>query len=155
MTVIPLMIFSEHMTISDLLSQLQDDQSVLIDGRTFEPKTIDEVELQTGEMVYWVRDNDHWLSIDEEAEEVILFEDIEEDIEMDTDTLIYRGDDFELSQESEGMLMDGVQQLDSVTYRDFENADGEIFRIIQEGMSSDLYFAFGRKLTEEQLQDLS
>lgn len=142
------------MTISDLLALLQDDQAVVVDGKTFDPNSIDEVELQTGEMVFWVREGDTWLSIDEEAEEVILFQDIEEDIEMDADALIYRGEDFELSIEVSGMLVDGGQQLDTVKYRDFENADGEVFRIIQEGMSSDLYFAFGRKLAEEQLQEV-
>jgi len=142
------------MTISDLLANLQDDQAVVVDGKTFDPNSIDEVELQTGEMVYWIREGDTWLSIDEEAEEVILFQDIEEDIEMDSDALIYRGEDFELSIEVAGMLVDDGQQLDTVKYRDFENADGEVFRIIQEGMSSDLYFAFGRKLAEEQLQEL-
>jgi hypothetical protein len=142
------------MTIQELLEAVQDDQSVVIDGKTFEPHSIDEIELETGEMIYWVREEDSWLSIDEGSEEVIIFQDVDEDAEIDEDTLIYRGDDYELSIEVSGSLVDSGQTLDSVTYRDFENNDGEVFRTIQMGMAADLSFASGRKLSDVQIQAL-
>lgn len=142
------------MTIQELLEAVQDDQSVVIDGKTFEPHSIDEIELETGEMIYWVREEDSWLSIDEGSEEVIIFQDVDEDAEIDEDTLIYRGDDYELSIEVSGSLVDSGQTLDSVTYRDFENNDGEVFRTIQMGMAADLSYASGRKLSDVQIQAL-
>lgn len=140
------------MQIKDALELWLDEKPVAVQGKTFDPVTIEEVKLKTEERMYWMRNSeDLWISVDPGSEEVILFHDLEEEIEVTEDTAIYSGQDFECSYVGEGQIMDGEEELDKVSVRDYEGSDGQLLRVIEYIVGGDHVFALGQLVPEEEL----
>lgn len=141
------------MTISQVLSALQNDEAIVVRDRTFRCSLLEELVLDTHETVYWAHGREGiWLAIDPGSEEIKLFEDIEEELEPEDDTVVYRGDDYELSYEGSANLKDD-EAGGSMTLREFESSDGEIIRITEYEATGDVAVAVGKVLTEEEIQE--
>ncbi len=140
------------MIIEEALQTLQEERPIVVRDKTFEPQGCDEIVLESGESVFWVRGKDGmWLSLDPEGEEVLLFEDIDEDLEPEDDMLVYGGQDYEFSYESKITLLtdDGGTIM---MMREFEGPSA-IIRLIEDESTGDISAAYGRKVTEEELQE--
>jgi hypothetical protein len=141
------------MDIAAALELLQADEPILVRGRTFEPRTIDPMSLDTGETLFWVYSKDGtWMSIDPEGEEVIFFEDVEEELEPEDDMVVYQGTDYELSYEGVAIPKE-VEGSAGFAVRDYESSKGDIVRLIEDSATSDVTGAHGRKVTEDVLQE--
>lgn len=141
------------MTISEVLSALQNDQAIVIRDKTFTPKTVDSLLLDTGETVYWAYGKDGlWLSIDPSSEEVMVFEDIDEELEPEDDTVVYQGDDYEFSYEGSATLKED-ETGGMMTFRDFENSSGDVIRMTEYEATGDVVISRGHVLTEEEMQE--
>lgn len=141
------------MTISEVLSALQNDQPVVVRDKTFKPGTLEEILLDTKETVYWVHGRDGiWLSIDPESEEVKMFEDINEELEPEDDVVVYGGDDYEFSYEGSATLKND-EAGGAMSFREFENANGNIVRITDYEATGDSVVSYGVVLTEEEMQE--
>lgn len=140
------------MTIPEVLEALQNDCPIVVGDTTFEPRGVDEVTLETGEAVYWARKEDTWLSIDPSSDEIILFEDIDEELEPEDDTVVYGGEDYEFSYEGSATMSgeDGEEQV--MHFREYESPEGEIIRITENENTGDTRISLGSKLTEDELQ---
>ncbi len=141
------------MKLSAALDLVRNDQPIVIRDKTFSPRGVEEVKLETGESVYWVYTKDGmWLSFDPEGEEILLFEDIDEDLEAEDETVVHGGEDYEFSYE-------GVAKVDdddggtTTNFKEYENSDGEIIRIMEDESTGDKSYAYGIKITEEDLQE--
>lgn len=140
------------MTIAEALRKVQQEQSIIVRDKTFEPTRADEIVLESGETVFWVRAKDGtWLSLDPEGEEVIQFEDIDEEMEPEDDILVYGGQDYEFSYESKVTLLtdDGGTIM---MMREFEGPSA-IIRLIVDESTGDTTASYGRKVNEEELQE--
>lgn len=140
------------MTIAEALKKVQEEQSIIVRDKTFEPTRTDEIVLESGETVFWVRGKDGtWLSLDEEGEEVIQFEDIDEEMEPEDDIVVYGGQDYEFSYESKVTLLtdDGGTIM---MMREFEGPSA-IIRLIEDESTGDTTASYGRKVNEEELQE--
>lgn len=140
------------MTIAEALSKVQQEQSIIVRDKTFEPTRADEIVLESGETVFWVRAKDGtWLSLDPEGEEVIQFEDIDEEMEPEDDIVVYGGQDYEFSYESKVTLLtdDGGTIM---MMREFEGPSA-IIRLIVDESTGDTTASYGRKVNEEELQE--
>lgn len=142
------------MNIHKALKAFKNDQSVIVIDKTFEPKAIDELRLDTGESIFWVLDgNELWLEIDPNSEEVKLFEGIDEEFDGSQDTVFYAGEDYEFSYEGSATVLDeDGDSLDSVSFRDFQKVGGEVLRLVEFEASGDTLASLGRIVTEEDLQ---
>lgn len=141
------------MTIVEVLSALQDDQPVVVRDKTFKPASVDAILLDTKETVYWVRSRDGiWLSIDPESEEVKMFEDINEELEPEDDVVVYGGDDYEFSYEGSATLKND-EAGGLMSFREFENANGNIVRITEYEATGDVVVSYGNVITEEEMQE--
>lgn len=141
------------MEIAQALEVLGNDAAIVVRDKTFKPRGVETVALETGEKVYWVPSVEGvWLSLDPEGEEIILFEDIDEELEVEDDIVVYGGEDHELSSEGSATMSaeDGGKV---VGFKDYSSADGEIVRIMEEEATGDKTAAYGVKLTEEDLQE--
>jgi hypothetical protein len=139
------------MTIKEALECLQQEQPIIVSGKTFEPHRIDEALLETGETLSWVYGKDGvWLSIDPESEEIVLFEDLHEDIEAEDEVVVYGGEDYEFSYEARVtiLLEDGGT---IINYKEYEGPRA-VIRLMQDETTSDVTCSYGIKLTEEELQ---
>lgn len=140
------------MTIAEALKKVQEEQSIIVRDKTFEPTRADEIVLESGETVFWVRAKDGtWLSLDPEGEEVIQFEDIDEEMEPEDDIVVYGGQDYEFSYESKVTLLtdDGGTIM---MMREFEGPSA-IIRLIVDESTGDTTASYGRKVNEEELQE--
>lgn len=149
-TGIPL--YSLRMNMKDVLSHLQDEQAIIVQNVTFEPDTIDHVVLDTGESLYWVRDNSgRWLSIDIASEELMFFEETDEDVEPADGLVVFQNKDYEFSYEGRGNIVDedGVE-LEAVTFKDYESG-GEIMRVIVFDVTGDRSVSVGTVVAEDEI----
>jgi hypothetical protein len=140
------------MTIAEALKKIQSEESVIVRDKTFEPEGLDEIVLESGETVFWVHTKDGtWLSLDPEGEEIILFEDIDEELEPEDDIVVYGGQDYEFSYESKVTLLtdDGGTIM---MMREFEGPSA-IIRLIEDESTGDVTASYGRKVNEEELQE--
>lgn len=140
------------MTIAEALKKVQEEQSIVVRDKTFEPTRVDEIVLESGETVFWVRAKDGtWLSLDPEGEEVIQFEDLDEELEPEDEIVVYGGQDYEFSYESKVTLLtdDGGTMM---MMREFEGPSA-IIRLIEDESTGDTTASYGRKINEEELQE--
>ena len=143
------------MNVSEAIEQLQQDKSIVVAGKTFEPTSMEELQLETGETMHWVRDGaDFWLSLDPSSEEVILFDQIEVEFDPNEDSQIYNGEDFEFSYAGEGKLKEEDEELDTIMFRDYEGPGGRILRLAEYVVNSELIASIGQKVPEEELQEV-
>jgi len=140
------------MNVQEVLDEVLAENNIVVNDTTFELETIETIKLETGEMVYWIRDgSDRWLSIDPEGEEIILFNDVEE-LDTDGDVIMYGAEDYEFSLKAGGSILEDDEEVDRMTYRDFEGHDGSVLRVVTRIMSNEVICAVGIKIPEEQLQ---
>jgi hypothetical protein len=140
------------MNIHDALELVKNDDAIVVRDKTFHPRGLDQVTLETGETVYWVHSREGlWLSLDPQGEEIILFEDIDEALEPEDEIIVYGGEDYEFSYEGTAStsLDDGGKVT---TFKDYEASSGEIVRLMEEESTGEVTGAYGVKLTEEDLQ---
>lgn len=143
------------MTIEEALQALQEGSSIIVGDKTFTPKTIDKVRLETGEHVYWVRsDETIWVSLDVDSEEVIVFTDVEEEFDYEEDSHFYVNEDYELSFETEAKMVDEDEEEEPVNWKDYESDAGRVLRITQYSVSGDQIVSSGQKLPEDALNEL-
>lgn len=141
------------MTIDEVLNLLKNDSAIVVGDTTFEPREVDNVTLETGETVYWARESDgSWLSIDPSSDEIILFEDIDEELEPEDETIVYGGEDYEFSYEGTATIKNEDGEEVTMTFREFESPAGEIIRLTQSESTGDTKVSVGSKLTEDELQ---
>ncbi len=141
------------MLISEALEQVKNDQAIVVRDKTFHPRGVEPITLETGETVYWVQSREGiWLSLDPQGEEIILFEDIDEEVEPEDDIVVYGGQDYEFSYEGTATM--SVEEGGKVmSFKEYEAPSGEIVRLIEEESTGDMSAAYGKKLTEEDLQE--
>ena len=140
------------MTIQEALDHLQNEQALLVNNFTFEPDTIDHAILTTGDSIYWIRnDSGRWLSVDVASDELILFEDVEEEVEPGEGLVVLRNKDYEFSSEGSGRLVDeeGVE-LETMSFKDYE-AEGEVVRITESDVTGDRTVSIGLVIADDEV----
>ena len=141
------------MHVEQALAHLKNFEPIVIMGKTFEPQTIDEVKLESGERVFWVHGSDGaWLSIDPDSEEILNFMTIEEELSGGRDLKLYAGEEYEFSYEGSAKVVDEEGEQETVSFRDYESSGNAILRIIQHEISGEKTVSVGQILTEEVLQ---
>ena len=141
------------MTIAEVISALQNDATIVVRDKTFELRTLETAILDTGENVYWAYGSDGmWLSIDPGSEEIMQFEDLDEELEPEDDTVVYWGDDYEFTYEGSATLKDD-ETAAMYTFREFENTEGRRIRLTADEGNSTTSVAFGSLVTEEEIQE--
>lgn len=141
------------MTISEVVDALQNDQAIVVGDTTFQPRGFDAVRLETNETIYWaVAKSGNWLSIDPEADEIIMFEDIDEELEPEDDTVVYGGQDYEFSYEGSATMKSEDGEDITLTFQEFESSTGDLIRLTDNENAGEKKVSVGSKLTEDELQ---
>ena len=141
------------MKIQNVIEKFLEEESLVVDGKTFFPNRLEEIQLETGENFYWIEDEgDAWLSIDPESEEVILFHKLDEEIDSSGETTFYNGTDYEFEFETVAYAMDEGEKSEKLLFKDFEN-NGETLRVIENTVTNDVESSLGKKITEDDFQE--
>lgn len=141
------------MRVQEVLETINKFDPVVVAGKTFEPQTIDQVILESGETVFWVHGDDgSWLSLDQESEEVIRFTDVEEEVGAAKDVVLYAGDEYEFSYESSAKVRDEDGEEELISFREYEAPSGMVLRVINYEVIGERVVSIGEKITEDMLQ---
>ncbi len=133
-----------------VLDRLLDSKSIAIDGKAFEADQIEHLQLDTGEKLYWFHcDENLWLSLDIASEGMMLFQDIDEGLSDEEETVVYGGVDYEFTYEASCKVVDEEgEELDRLTFREYEAGDGMI-RMIRYEVSGEFIVSSGTQVVED------
>ncbi len=142
------------MTIKEVLVSLQNDSPVVVGDKTFVPHTVEKITLESGEAVYWaVKKDGTWMSVDPASDEIIMFEDIDEEMEPEDDTVVHGGADYEFSYEDTATMKSEEGEDTVLHFKEFESASGDIIRLTESEATGDVRVSLGTKVTEDELQE--
>jgi hypothetical protein len=145
------------MDVKSALDTLLQSRAIVISDKTFEPVSINKVSLSTGDIQYWIKsDEGVWLSVDPGSDEIIMFEDIDEEFEPTDDSVFYSGEDYEFSFEADGKVYDeDGEQIDTVEFKEYESPRGDVLRLTEYEVAADVVqSAIGWTITEADLQEV-
>ncbi len=146
------------MKISDLLA-LELGESVSVANEPFTKMGQAELKLDDGTKMFWLYDDeDHMLSVAPEEDELMLFQQIQEEIEP-SETILFQSKEYEFSYEDGGVIkhVDGdalVEEEDHNAFSDYQSKDGEIVRIITNDNSGEVMSYSGKTVSEDDLSEI-
>lgn len=96
-----------------------------------------------------------WVAIDEESEEVVLFNEVEADVDPMQEAVFYAGDDYELTLETSATVLDEDEdESDRVDIKDFERSDGQVLRVMEFEVTGEIMTLIGWKIPEEEIRKI-
>ncbi len=146
------------MKISDLLA-MELGESVSIANEPFTKMGQAELKLDDGTKMFWLYDDeDHMLSVAPDDEELMLFQQIQEEVEP-SETILFQSKEYEFSYEDGGIVkhIEGdplVEEEDRNVFSDYQSKDGEIVRLITNENSGEVTGYAGRTVSEEDLSEI-
>lgn len=146
------------MTIKDLLS-LELSGSVSVFNHPFTYVGRSELTLDDESVVYWLySDDDEMLSVSPDEEELVLFEQLEDEIEAD-DSIFFRGKEYEFNYENAGKIsdVDGTAETemdDRYLFTEYQSAEGERLRLITNENTGEVSAYLGRTVSEDDLTEI-
>ncbi len=147
------------MKIKDLLS-LEVGESVSVFNEPFEYVGHAQIELDGGQKMRWMySEDDRMLSVTPSDDELMLFEQVEDDLEPEDEMILYLGKEYEFSYEDAGSVVgiegDSVtEEEDRFMFADYEAAGGLIVRLISNENTGESSVYFGRMVSEDDLAAL-
>ena len=138
------------MRVSDALAVIQQFDALVLGDKTFEPLTIDQVVIDSGEIIWWAHGSDNtWISIDVDSDELIHFNDVDEEMTIGKEIVSFAGDEYEFSYESAAKIMSEDGEEERVSFREYELPSGEVIRLLQYEVSGEEVAAYGLKIAED------
>jgi hypothetical protein len=146
------------MTISDLLS-IPLNESVSVSNHPFTYVGRSEFKLDDDSHVFWLySDDDELFSVSPDEEELVLFEELEDEIEPD-ENVFFRGKEYEFSYENTGKIVsvDGEASTeidDRYLFSEYESTEGERLRLVTNENTGDVTAYLGRIVSEDDLSEI-
>ena len=146
------------MTINDLLS-LDLSEIVSVFNQPFTYVGRSEVTLDDDSKVIWMySEDDEMLSISPDDEELVLFEQLEDELEPD-ETIFFRGKEYEFNYENAGKIsaIDGETETevdDRYLFTEYQSLEGERLRLISNENTGESVTYLGRIVSEDDLAEL-
>jgi len=146
------------MKISDLLA-MELGESVSIANEPFTKMGQAEIKLDDGTKMFWLYDDeDKMLSVAPEEDELMFFQQIQEELEP-SETILFQSKEYEFSYEDGGIIkqVEGdalVEEEDHNAFSDYQSKDGETVRIITNENSGEVISYSGRTVSEDDLSEI-
>ena len=148
------------MTIKQILEELAPGKRVSIANNRFVCGGLMQVTLEGGEVRHWIFNaNSGMLSVAPADEELILFEAVDEEVEPDDDTILFRNKEYEFSYEDVGTIsnLEGEavgEEEDQITIADYEADDGEIMRLVTNQNTGTQSAYVGERVVEDDVTEV-
>ena len=144
------------MNVHDLLN-LDIDSHLTISTEVFTLAGKSVIELEDGSRYVWLfADEDLFLALSPDAEEMMLFTLLETAVEKDDEVVVESGKDYEFSYEDRGNIKksDGespYDEDDDLEFADYEADDGDVVRIITNTFNGESQSFRGHIVTDEDI----
>lgn len=115
------------------------------------------VKMEDGVKHTWMfADEELLLSVNPDAEEIMLFSAVETNVDKDDEVIVLQGKDYEFSYEDRGGVIsaEGDSPYDEgadIEYSDYEAGDGDVVRMITNIYNGEEKTFVGRVITEEDI----
>ncbi|MFH1142733.1 MAG: hypothetical protein ABIH67_00980 [Candidatus Uhrbacteria bacterium] len=145
------------MTIPEILQAANPENKLQVLNSPFVYTGKTTLNLEGGEDVFWIfAEDERMLSVNPTTDEVVAFMPYEEELSVEEDAIVYRGEEYELSYEDKGSVTSSEDGADfdddtQVSWRDYEAEDGEIIRIIQTTQHEDPISYIGQATLEDDI----
>ncbi len=146
------------MIIKDLL-RLELGESVSVFNKPFLYGGKARITLDNETKLYWYFDDeDGMFAIAPEEEELLLFTQIDEELEPD-EIVLFQNKEYEFTYEDAGVVAetDGetiIEEGDRYLFSDYQSADGEIVRLVSNENTGETIGYVGRIVSEDDLTEL-
>jgi hypothetical protein len=144
------------MTIKDLL-KIHLGDAVNISNKPFIYVGHTQIDLDDGQTIRWLYDDEgSMLSVSREDEEIIFFNEIEEELEPDGETIVYANKEYEFSFEDMGEIAnvegEGVgEEEDRYIYSDYQTTDGDVLRLVNNETTGERLSYHGKYVSEDDI----
>jgi len=140
------------------LTQLQPGTEITVANNAFSCGGRAVITLEGADRRFWVFNTDGgMLSIAPNDGEIILFQEIDEEVEPEGEMVLFRNKEYEFSYEDVGSISEGEGKFageieDQVTIADYEAEDGEVVRIVTNQNTGDSLAYLGNTVVEDDVQ---
>src|SRR3989338_5794808 len=118
------------------------------------------IQLDSGHTLRWLYDDEEQLlSVDPKYDELILFEELEDEVEPEDEMIIFQGKEYEFDYEDAGNVLETEGESDSeedtrFLFSDYQAKGGEIIRMIENENTGETNVYMGRYVTEEDITEM-
>ena len=118
------------------------------------------IQLDSGHTLRWLYDDEEQLlSVDPKDDELILFEELEDEVEPEDEMIIFQGKEYEFDYEDAGNVLETEGESDSeedtrFLFSDYQAKGGEIIRMIENENTGETNVYMGRYVTEEDISEM-
>ncbi len=147
------------MNIKDLFT-LELSHSVSVFNEPFTYVGHAQIELNGGQNMRWMYDEENrMLAVTPDDDELMLFEQIEDDLEPENEMILYLGKEYEFSYEDTGKVVgiegeSATEEDDTFMFADYEASGGLIVRLISNQNTGESSIYLGRMVSEDDLAAL-
>jgi hypothetical protein len=147
------------MIIKDLL-KLHLGDAVRISNKPFIHVGHTQIDLDDGQTIRWLYDDEgSMLSVSREDEEIIFFNELDEEIEPEDDTISFGTKEFEFSFEDMGTIVNVEgeavgEEDDRYIYSDYQAADGELLRLVSNETTGEKMAYKGKYVSEDDVAEV-
>ena len=147
------------MNIKRLLKlQLGEAMSIFNDPFTY--VGLAKVQLDSGHTLRWFYDDEQQLlSVDPKDDELVLFEELEDELEPEDEIIVFQGKEYEFDYEDAGNVLETegeaeTDEGDRLLFSDYQTKGGEIIRLIENENTGESSVYLGRYVTEEDIMEM-
>ncbi|KKW32485.1 MAG: hypothetical protein UY77_C0022G0001 [Candidatus Uhrbacteria bacterium GW2011_GWA2_53_10] len=145
------------MKIEDLLHHLKPGSQMNIHNKPFVFAGKAKITLDGGDVRYWLYEEDGgFLAVAPDAEELVLFHLLDEEIDPQGGMILHKGDEHEFSYEDAGVAtgVDGgaaAEEGDRYSFSDYESDEGRVVRLITNENTGEIKAYEGTVVVEEDI----
>lgn len=118
------------------------------------------IELDSGHKLRWLYDDEgRVLCVSPQDEELILFHEIEDELEPEDEVLMYQGKEYQFDYEDAGNVLESegesvVEEEDRFIFSDYQMQGGEIIRLIENETTGESSAYVGTYASDEDVAEM-
>lgn len=119
-----------------------------------------QIELDSGHRLRWLYDDEgRMLSVSPQDEEIILFHEIDDELEPEEEILMYQGKEYQFDYEDAGNVLESdgeavAEEEDRFLFSDYQMQGGEIVRLIENESTGESSAYVGTYASDEDVAEM-
>ena len=118
------------------------------------------IELDSGHKLRWLYDDEgRMFSVSVQDEEMILFSEVEDELEPDEEIVLFRGKEYEFEYEDAGVVVESKGEAlaegdDRFLFSDYQTQGGDIVRLVENESTGESMVYVGVYVSDEDVSEM-